>query len=232
MIKPGMASARKPLLIGFAVSLAAAASAAITPPEYAATVVALVFAGATYWSVLRGDAAQIDAHGLALGGLLSPSPLSARKIAGDTAQALGWALFACAVTLPPFWIGYLFWFSVDTPFRGSLPAGFWDAALGHLLVVALPEEMFYRGVLQTQLDRAWLPKYRLWGAYVGWGLVVSSAIFALGHLLTTPHPSRLAVFFPSLLFGWLRSRTGGIGAGVLYHAACNVFSSYLAMGYG
>jgi hypothetical protein len=231
MINAGMTSARRPLTIGFAVTAAAAASSAIAPAEYAATVVALVFAGATYWFVLRGDAATIEAHGLALGGLLSPTPLMAPKIARDTARALGWALFACAVTLPPFWIGYLLWFSVDTPFQGSLPAEFWDAALGHLLVVALPEEMFYRGVLQTQLDRAWPPKYRLWGAQLGWGLLVSSAIFALGHLLTTPHPSRLAVFFPSLLFGWLRSRTGGIGAGVIYHAACNVFSSYLAAGY-
>ena len=32
----------------------------------------------------------------------------------------------------------------------------------------------------------------------------------------------LAVFFPSLVFGWLRERTGTIVAPTLYHAACNI----------
>jgi membrane protease YdiL (CAAX protease family) len=40
------------------------------------------------------------------------------------------------------------------------------------------------------------------------------------------------VFFPSLLFGWLRARTGGIGAGTAYHASCNLFASLLGRGYG
>jgi membrane protease YdiL (CAAX protease family) len=61
---------------------------------------------------------------------------------------------------------------------------------------------------------------------------MTSAIFAVGHLLTEPNPSRLAVFFPSLLFGWMRARTGGIGASVLFHAACNLFVSFLAHGFG
>ena len=63
-------------------------------------------------------------------------------------------------------------------------------------------------------------------------MVVTSAVFALGHLATVPEPARLAVFFPSLAFGWLRARTGGIGAGVLYHASCNLFASFLGRGYG
>jgi membrane protease YdiL (CAAX protease family) len=65
----------------------------------------------------------------------------------------------------------------------------------------------------------------------GVGLLLSSAVFALGHLLATPAASRLAVFFPSLVFGWLRVRTGGVGAGVFYHALCNLFSATLAQGY-
>jgi membrane protease YdiL (CAAX protease family) len=45
-------------------------------------------------------------------------------------------------------------------------------------------------------------------------------------------PARLAVFFPALLFGWLRARTGGIGASVCFHAICNVYSQLLGRGYG
>ncbi len=36
----------------------------------------------------------------------------------------------------------------------------------------------------------------------------------IGHFLTIHAPERLAVFFPSLVFGFLRSRTKGIGAGL------------------
>ncbi|MFI5301533.1 MAG: type II CAAX prenyl endopeptidase Rce1 family protein, partial [Polyangiales bacterium] len=50
------------------------------------------------------------------------------------------------------------------------------------------------------------------------------------HLATVHDPARLAVFFPSLLFGWMRARTGGIGAGIAFHAACNLLSDGLARG--
>jgi hypothetical protein len=30
----------------------------------------------------------------------------------------------------------------------------------------------------------------------------------------------------------MRARTGGIGAGVLFHAMCNLFSAMLGRGYG
>jgi membrane protease YdiL (CAAX protease family) len=70
------------------------------------------------------------------------------------------------------------------------------------------------------------------GVRFGPGLLLTSAIFAAGHLLTELNPGRLAVFFPSLLFGLLRARTGGIGASLLFHAMCNVLSWYLLHGYG
>ena len=41
-----------------------------------------------------------------------------------------------------------------------------------------------------------------------------------------------AVFFPALVFGWLRARTGGIGASMLFHALCNVYSQALGRGFG
>ena len=46
-----------------------------------------------------------------------------------------------------------------------------------------------------------------------------------------PNPQRLAVFFPALLFGWMRARTGSIAAGALYHALCNVLADTLHVSY-
>jgi membrane protease YdiL (CAAX protease family) len=34
-------------------------------------------------------------------------------------------------------------------------------------------------------------------------------------------PQRLLVFFPSLVFGWLRLRTGSLLPGIFFHALCN-----------
>ena len=62
-----------------------------------------------------------------------------------------------------------------------------------------------------------------------WGRRCSgaSALFALGHLLVDFNPLRLAVFFPALVFGWMRQATGSILAGTLFHAASNLVSELL-----
>ena len=78
----------------------------------------------------------------------------------------------------------------------------------------------------------WHPRFRIAGAHLGPGVVLASVIFALGHVATIHQPARLAVFFPALVFGWLRARTGGVGASIAYHALCNVFSEALGRGYG
>jgi membrane protease YdiL (CAAX protease family) len=96
--------------------------------------------------------------------------------------------------------------------------------LVHLLLVALPEELFFRGYLQRVFDETrgrsvWL---RLGPVVLTRSIVITSALFALGHLMVEPSPGRLAVFFPSLLFGALRDKSDGLVAPVILHAACNV----------
>jgi membrane protease YdiL (CAAX protease family) len=112
-----------------------------------------------------------------------------------------------------------------------LPPGFALAAFSQLVVVAIPEELFFRGYLMERLEQVWPPTRTLFGAKIGWALVVSSALFALGHLLVIPNPQRLAVFFPALVFGWMRARTGSIAAGATFHALCNVVSDVLHTSY-
>jgi len=94
-------------------------------------------------------------------------------------------------------------------------------------VVALPEEMFFRGYLLQRLEARFPPRHRLAGAPVGWALLLSAVLFALGHVLVDFNPQRLAVFFPALLFGWMRARTGSLAAGAAFHAFCNLLSDVL-----
>jgi membrane protease YdiL (CAAX protease family) len=46
-------------------------------------------------------------------------------------------------------------------------------------------------------------------------------LFAVGHLAEF-RPWRLAVFFPSILFGFMRERTGTIASSTCFHALCNL----------
>jgi membrane protease YdiL (CAAX protease family) len=223
---------RDPFLISLVVTALAAASSHGLPEELAANAVGALFFGATYWLVLRHDSRSIEAHGLSLGGLFEPEPISLRRIGRATLRALGWTLAAAAVLLPPFAVGYVYWFAPAQGYEFTLGPAPISEVLTQVLAVALPEEMFYRGYLQTELSRRWPPVSQ--GPFRGLGLalLVSSAVFAIGHLVTVPHPARLAVFFPSLAFGWLRHQTGGIGASVLFHALCNLFALSLGRGYG
>jgi uncharacterized protein len=225
-------SIAKPIVIGLGVTALAALASRIAPAEHAANIVAAIFVGATYFLVLNKSFTIAANHGMRFGGMFEPQPLSAARIARELATALGWALVLALLSFPAFWLGYRSWFGVDAEFEFALPEGFLDLALAQLLVIALPEEMFYRGYLQSQLAAKEVRTVTVFGAKLGASVLLSSAIFALGHLLATPNASRLAVFFPSLLFGWLRSRTGGIGSSVVYHALCNLFSATLAHGYG
>lgn len=96
-----------------------------------------------------------------------------------------------------------------------------------LLLVALPEELFYRGYLQTRLQQLIGRRLVIFGGDVGPAIIVTSAVFALGHLIAIPAATRLAVFFPSLLFGWLRDRTGSIIPGIVVHALSNLLLALL-----
>jgi hypothetical protein len=208
------------------------AASYLAPEQYAATAVGLSFLAATWVLVLRKDGDTVRAHGLALGGLLVPDEIDLRALLRDLAVALAWALACFAVVAVPFWIGFSRWFRISHPFDpwAAMPSA--DHALGQLLVIALPEEAFFRGWLQTKLDAFFPRTVRVLGLPIGPSIILASAVFALGHFLTIPSPARFAVFFPSLLFGALRKRTGGIGAGVLLHALFNLLSSSLARGYG
>ena len=120
--------------------------------------------------------------------------------------------------------GYHGWDSLHWPAVG------WDFAqfaVVQLVVVALPEELFFRGCLHELLERRFPPARRVFGGGIGWALILSSAAFALIHLPKDGDPRALATFFPGMLFAWMRSATGSILASTLTHAGSNVLVRFL-----
>ncbi len=232
-----------PIGVALLVSVVATLASHLLPLAYASGGVAFVFLGATHLLCLRVGHELPPAHyGLALGGLMEPHRLSVARVLRETGRAFVTATLVAAVIFPPFWLGFLFWYGPSASF--SLEQAFvWEGtsapltwlfemSLWHVLGVALPEEAFFRGYLQTSLEDRWPATWRLGPLSMNFAIVVASIIFALGHLATEPHPARLAVFFPSLLFGVVRGTSGGIGAAVFLHAQCNLFSQFLGQGYG
>jgi uncharacterized protein len=219
--------------VGALVTVAVTALSHWLPMDWAGSAVGIAFMLVSYALVARNaEAEQIRHFGLSFGGLFEPLPIDWRRVLRDTTRSLLWALLVAAVVFPPFLVGFIGWWRPVAEFAPASLRPVLDDALGQLLMVALPEEAFYRGYLQTALDDHWKQRIRLFGGHLSFGVVVSSAIFAFGHLLTEPHPNRLAVFFPALLFGWLRTRTRGVGAGIAFHALCNLYSAYLGRSFG
>ncbi|HSD88740.1 MAG TPA: type II CAAX endopeptidase family protein [Kofleriaceae bacterium] len=99
---------------------------------------------------------------------------------------------------------------------------FGEFCLVQLLVVALPEELFFRGFLLRLLEKRFPPKRRILGGGVGLALVLSSLAFAVIHIPKDGDPRVLATFFPGLLFGWMRSSTKSIVASTVTHGASNI----------
>ncbi len=104
----------------------------------------------------------------------------------------------------------------------SAKDNFPEFCIVQLVVVALPEELFFRGYLLALLEQRWPPKRRILGGGVGLALVLSAVAFAVIHLPKDGDPRALATFFPALMFGWMRSRTGSILASTVTHAGSNI----------
>jgi membrane protease YdiL (CAAX protease family) len=155
---------------------------------------------------------------------------------------VGWALLVCAIVLPPFTAAFS-WFvrelprlppqivSLIAPYVGTAhPLRFrmgpnaldLTGRIAGNAAVAFAEEFFYRGYLTLRFEERWPPRTRIGGAPLGCAAVLAALLFALGHLLE-PAPWRLAVFFPALVFAWLRARTGTIAGAALCHFIFNVW---------
>lgn len=185
--------------------------------------------------------------GLALGGLLEPlrdaqgRPLPLRR---TLVRGLPLALrellvaIACAALLfPPYALLYYVWHTqvADVPiaaFAWTLPAGMVGFLWAQAVVIAVPEEAFFRGYVQTLLmpeQRSPKPaRWTQWPPPLVWRAIALQALcFGLLHALVDLNPARMVVAFPGMLFGWLRWTRGGIGASVWLHVLSNGFAALL-----
>lgn len=143
-----------------------------------------------------------------------------------------WAVWAVVVTVP-FALGHHYWQTLvmHRPFMPALPEDLLQRFIMQTVVVALAEELFFRGYLQERLQQLWPARRTLFGAPFGAAILVTSAVFALAHFVGEYNFARLGPFFPSLLFGWLRARSRSIVGAAAFHAYANLLGDLLWASY-
>jgi membrane protease YdiL (CAAX protease family) len=131
---------------------------------------------------------------------------------------------ACLIFLPAFVVGYFlfahFFWNVQVVF--GFPPGLPREFAIQFLYLALPEEFLFRGYLQKRLMRVLPRVYRIIGFELPLAGIVCAAIFAAAHVVYDASVVRIFVFFPALVFAWLRYKTDSIFTPVLFHGTCNV----------
>jgi membrane protease YdiL (CAAX protease family) len=92
----------------------------------------------------------------------------------------------------------------------------------------LDEELFFRGILLILLNRALGTPWRLWGAQIGWGLVISTLLFGLAHGffwgeggLSVDLVGIVVTGFYGFLLGWVRERSGSLIPAIVMHNLMN-----------
>lgn len=147
------------------------------------------------------------------------------KNAGAVLRSLAIFAAAAVIIFPLFFIGAHFWVSYvyGQAFGGfSVPPDIIKTGAYQLLMIALPEEFYFRGYVQSSLNNVFSKKWRILGADLGWSWVITAAAFAIVHSFVALQWWHFAIFFPGLLFGYLRELTGSITAPILIHAMSNI----------
>ena len=125
-------------------------------------------------------------------------------------------LLALAAALPVW--GLLWWLGGQARPDPLWPLHAQGVLLRGVLLYPFVEEWLFRGSLQPWIGT------RLPGKWAGISLanVIVSLLFALLHLLGHPPFAAMAVFIPSLVFGWLRDRHGSFLPAFAMHAWYNL----------
>ena len=184
----------------------------------------------------------LEHFGITLGGMLTPRPKEGKPgplglfdfgralktATGPAFRETGVAGITALITFPPFILGFYYYQAPTQEVVFTLPPELLSLLLTQFLVIAIPEEVLFRGYFQTRLTDLWPKTRRLLGAELAMGpWLLQAVFFAIVHYIVDWNVARLAVFFPALLFGWLRARRGSVGAGVAYHVMCNLIAEIL-----
>jgi len=147
--------------------------------------------------------------------------------------ALSIVSLTCLVVFPAAFAG--FWllrsYGLELPLRVALPQNqpWLSWVLYQFLYVAVGEEVFFRGYLQSNILRLtntakWPCGLQNWAS-----IVLSAACFAGAHAIVHGQAISILTFLPGLILGWLFVRTGSLLAPILFHGMANICYCIMAV---
>jgi len=141
----------------------------------------------------------------------------------DSLIMLGWT---CAVLFPLTFCGLwiLKSFGLKPPLVPVLSQGrdwvYW--LFYQFMYVALSEEVFFRGYLQSNILRLTTPAMGKLPRLHQWTIIViSAACFTAAHIIIQGQIISVLIFLPGLVLGWLFIRTRSLLAPILFHGLAN-----------
>jgi uncharacterized protein len=97
----------------------------------------------------------------------------------------------------------------------------------YIFFLGFGEELLFRGYIQSRLNEAWGRPFQFFSVPWGWGLVITSVIFGLMHVINLGSLIRgswqlepwwgLWTFFGGFVNGFVREKTGSIVAPTILH---------------
>jgi uncharacterized protein len=113
---------------------------------------------------------------------------------------------------------------IGVAFGGRMPANI-ETLLFEMTMPGIGEELVFRGVFQSLLNRAFGKPRTLLNAQVGWGLILTALLFGAVHLVTIGKTGivhfhighMLSALGIGLALGWIRERGGSLLPCVILH---------------
>lgn len=111
--------------------------------------------------------------------------------------------------------------------QGPASGNAFSAILFYVFFLGLGEELLFRGYIQSRLNIAFGKPYQFFGIRWGWGLIITSSLFGLMHVINLGSLVSgiwalswwwgFWTFFSGLVYGLVREKSGGIVAPTLLH---------------
>lgn len=168
-----------------------------------------------------------------------PTVLRRRSLAdvgfqmGRTGPNLRVLCISCLVLAPILLCCVLLFkhYHVQLPLCPVVPDGKWFSWLVYqFLYVAVAEETFFRGYLQSNILRLMTMAVRKNLALLELLSVISAAaMFALSHSVLLGSTRAALTFFPGLIFGWIFIKTESLLAPVLFHGLANAGYGFIVV---
>jgi membrane protease YdiL (CAAX protease family) len=143
-------------------------------------------------------------------------------------QGIGWNEIGFAGLRKGSWLPFLglalLWLSLSglQSVEGSTKI---ESLLFNLTMPAIDEEIVFRGIILSLFNRAFGTPWKVLGASVGWGWIISSVLFGLVHGVGFDQSqfqfSIAPIIFTGiggLIMGWARERTGSLYPPMVLHS--------------